>query len=52
MAEEKPNTCITAQVWVADQRSRWNDLGSLHLADIDLLLDKQLQWITGHSDVE
>jgi hypothetical protein len=52
MAEEKPSTCIAAQLWVSDQRSRWNDLGSLHLADIDLLLDKQLQWFSDHSNVE
>ncbi|KAI8576394.1 hypothetical protein K450DRAFT_257088 [Umbelopsis ramanniana AG] len=52
MAEEKPSTCIAAQLWVSDQRSRWNDLGSLHLADIDLMLDKQLQWISDHSNIE
>ncbi|KAH8549743.1 hypothetical protein BGW37DRAFT_500621 [Umbelopsis sp. PMI_123] len=52
MAEEKPSTCIAAKLWLSDQRSRWNDLGSLHLADIDLLLDKQLQWISDHTTVE
>ncbi|KAJ2961866.1 hypothetical protein NQZ79_g2928 [Umbelopsis isabellina] len=52
MAQEKPSTLLAAQVWVADQRSRWNDLASLHLADIDLLLDKQLKWVNDHSDID
>jgi hypothetical protein len=52
MAQEKPSTLLAAQVWVADQRSRWNDLASLHLADIDLMLDKQLKWVNDHSEIE